>query len=441
VPRHAPSPATVALLLLALVPPVALLRSAVRDTVDVPWVDQWTFAEQVAAMRQGTFRFADLWAQHNEHRIPVVKVVLHAMAALSDWDVRWEVAANLIVGIAGLLVVAAMLRRTVPHAAPLLLIFASAAQCSLAQWQNWTWGWQLELLMTEAAAIAVGFALLHVSDRPVAWSMVAIVAAVAGALCSGGGLTLLVIVPLGLLAMRFASRMPIAVIGFAAATSTVTAMLYLSDWHPAIGQPPSTPIAGHMVLLINYAMSVLGGLIVYWDVTLAWRWGAAATAVAVAGGAFAWFVVPSQRPAAVAWLALVAFSIGSALMIAIGRLNAGPASALTSRYTTFAVPLWLAVGPLLTLALGGIRSQRMRAALAAIALATAGMAMAHGWKTWAYGDERMQLRARDQRRLLACIADPSTAPDSCWLGLCWDASFARQRALVLQELHLGPWRH
>ena len=94
------------------------------------------------------------WAQHNEHRIAVAKLLLHGLAALSRWDVRWEIATNFALGMSTIAATAWIIVRTVGAAAPatigVLILMTSAMQSSLVQWQSWTWGWQASLFLAEA---------------------------------------------------------------------------------------------------------------------------------------------------------------------------------------------------------------------------------------------------------------------------------------------------
>ncbi len=428
---------------LALVPPILLVRAVVRDATDVPWMDQWTFAREVVRTHDGTFRLARLWDLHNEHRVPVPKIVMHVLAALSDWDVRWEVAATVGVGLGSLLVVGWLLARTVPPAAAgVLFLVASGLQCSLVQWQNWTWGWQLGLLLAQACAVGVGAALLRVADAPLRWAATAMAVAVVGALSSGQGLTLLAIAPLGLVLCRWAgARVPVAAMLAAVAVSTVTVAAYAYGWAPPVGQPPPRPIAGRESQLIEYALTSLGAPIASQDRVLAWRWGVAVCAVAAVATPIVWFGAPRRRRTAIPWIALAAFSVGTALLTASGRAAAGAHTALLSRYTTFAIPLWIAAGPLIALAVTVLPGRVLRGVVVAAFVPVVALAGRDGLRSWQYGDVRMAGRALTERRAAAvCLADVEAAPDSCWLGICWDARHARERALELRQYRLGPWR-
>jgi len=419
---------------LAVVPPVLLIRAVGRDTVDFPWMDQWTFARDVVLAHDGQLTAASFWVQHNEHRVPVTKVVLHLLAALSDWDTRWEVAATVTVALAAILILTWMILRTVgpiaPHAVGVLILVASAVQSSLAQWQNWTWGWQLGLLLAQAAAVVVAAALVRLPAAPARWSIVVVLAAVAGALSNGAGLVLLVAAPLGLIGLRLAGvPMPARRLLGAVAMCSATAVLYAVGWRPAMGQPPPTPIPGHVTQLLHFALTFLGGPIASWDVGPAWRWGVTGAAVVVICAVRVWVSAPPWRRAIVPWLVLAAFSGGAAAMTAVGRLGVGMHVALLSRYTTFAVPLWFAAGPLVAIAIGSVPQRTVRLGLTCVAGALLALAVYEGAFTWERGNERMAARASIARLAAACIAAPQRAPDGCYRAVCWNAAWARQGAL------------
>mgnify|MGYP003693968197 CR=1 FL=1 len=114
--------------------------------------------------------------------------------------------------------------------------------------------------------------------------------------------------------------------------------------------------------------------------------------------------------------------------------------ALLSRYTTLAVPLWLAVGPLVAIAIASVPQRAVRLGLTCVAGAVLALAVYEGASTWERGNERMAARASIARRAAACIAAPRMAPDVCYRAVCWDAAYARQGALQLKSRGLGPWR-
>ena len=75
-----------------------LLMLFLFNTVAVPIYDAWELVPLLQAREAGTLQVADIWAQHNEHRPVVPRLVMLAMAAATGWDVRWELAMNLLLG-------------------------------------------------------------------------------------------------------------------------------------------------------------------------------------------------------------------------------------------------------------------------------------------------------------------------------------------------------
>jgi hypothetical protein len=148
-------------LLAAFVPPYLVARSVARYGVDVPVWDQWQFAGLVADAAEGRVDAGAFLAQHNEHRLVVPRLAMLALATASGWDVRWELAANLVVAGLTLLLLVVLLRDTVgrrmPVAVPVLVLVASCITFSPSQWENWMWGWQLQIYLAAFVAVTIAF--------------------------------------------------------------------------------------------------------------------------------------------------------------------------------------------------------------------------------------------------------------------------------------------
>jgi hypothetical protein len=62
-----------------------------KHWVPVPFWDEWdTPGAQIASYYRGTLNFAELFSQHNEHRLFFPRLVWVPMALLAGWDVRHE---------------------------------------------------------------------------------------------------------------------------------------------------------------------------------------------------------------------------------------------------------------------------------------------------------------------------------------------------------------
>jgi hypothetical protein len=249
------------------------------------------------------------------------------------------------------------------------------------------------------------------------------------------------IAPLALLALRFAGvRIEASMVVTAAVAAAAFVGLYLVDWRPAVGQPAPVPIIANASNLARFALAFLGAPIAASDVTTATRWGAVAVAAIVAATARVWIAQSSWRAALVPWIALASFSIAAASLTAVGRLGAGMPAALLSRYTSFAIPMWVALGPIVVLATNTWPRREARVAIAAVAGAVMALATSHAWESSARGEVSMARRAAIARQAATCIVDPTTAPDACYRAICWDPTWARRGAIALRARHLGPWR-
>ena len=82
---------SLASLLLIAAPPLLIGLLIFRDGVDVPFWDQWDgTAPLFEKMAAGTLRFADFFAQHNEHRILFPQLIFFGLGRLTHWNVRAE---------------------------------------------------------------------------------------------------------------------------------------------------------------------------------------------------------------------------------------------------------------------------------------------------------------------------------------------------------------
>src|SRR5436189_3578557 len=71
---------SLASLLLIAAPPLLIGLLIFRDGVDVPFWDQWDgTAPLFEKMAAGTLRFADFFAQHNEHRLLFPRLIFFGL--------------------------------------------------------------------------------------------------------------------------------------------------------------------------------------------------------------------------------------------------------------------------------------------------------------------------------------------------------------------------
>lgn len=436
------------LLVAALVPPVLVARDVARWSVDVPVWDQWQFADLYADVAEGRFDASALWAQHNEHRLVVPRIAMLALATASGWNVRWEIAANLVVAGLTLVLLGVLLRDTVgrraPAAVPALLVVASCLTFSLSQWENWMWGWQLQIFLAAFCATAIAVVLSR--WRGGAGGVVAMaLLGWAGALCFASGAAMLVLVPAAILLHPLPRSRARRVVDAAVALGFGLALLaaYLHGYVRPGHHPPPLEILAEPRPYLEYVTAYLGSSLGLYDVWAAIGWGTFALAfLAIAGGALA---ATGDWPVLAPWAFLAANAIGSAAVTGIGRGRFGALQALVSRYVTISVPVWLCVAVVVALLVArALRcdDRRAPAALAAVAVA-AGLATlaAQGWlRTWDVGARAMVVQHGELIENRECLMDVARAPEACVARLFGDTRLVRAAAARLQALGLGVFR-
>ena len=320
----------------------ALIAAVWTWAVDLPHLDEWVLAADLAAEDPGSL-LRRAWTPHNEHRLTVPRLLLVGLARLTRWNVRAEV----FLGVACAVAVAAILwrlgRRIEGRAhRAIFRSLAAAFVLGLHQVENLVWGWQLSLFLCVASAVAA-LALLAEGEA-VTWGRAAI-AAVLGVVSSFSYAAGLMVWPAGavVLALRSpraparpASGLPQRVGPWLAIGATVV-IVYLAGTAPRLDAEAAGP--GERVL---HGLAFLASPVVraWTEPAVGVIVGAGALVLAALGLAHA---AARRAPPEPVWLGLIVFAIGSAAMTALGRAEYGLEQAMTSRYTTVANLLWIGV--------------------------------------------------------------------------------------------------
>jgi hypothetical protein len=435
-------------LCLAAVPPLAVAHQVWLTAVDLPTWDAWELAPAVADMVEGRFDPRTLWAPHNGHRPVVPRLLMLGLARVSAWDVRWEQAANLVVALGQLALVAALLQRTVapaaPRAVPWLVAAASALIFTLEAWQNWSWGWQLQIFLNAAAACATALALAAWRGR---WRQTVLVQALAttAALSFANGVALPLLVPLALLVapVTLPYRTRFAHVAVAAVAGTALAAAYLVGFEPPPRHAQMDPELETPLNTARYALAYLGSPFASTD---------AAAGVIGAGGLAAvitvtlrlWRYAPEQRGALLPWALLGTYGVASALVTALGRVGFGVAQALDSRYVTISSLFWLGAAPTITLAAAhwlrtAVPTPLHTLRFGLVAGGVLGILAGGWWTGWETGAPAMQRHARRMRGARPCVRHFAEAPDRCFAHVHWNPRQLRQLAGRLAALDVGPY--
>ena len=299
----------------------------------VPFYDQWEFVRRINDIQAGRFGFADLVAQHNEHRIATARAVFLLDLWLADGTGYLSIAVLYL----ALGAIAALLARCFADSKPLALtVFLScfALLVAPAQWENLSSGFQVQFPFVDLFAMSslscLIAAMAQVQRRERTWllltaaslfDMLAVFSMASG--------TLLLIPALWIgLVLRSSPRVFVAFV----VSHLVACLLFALGYTRITGIPP----VFDPILLMQYALVYMGAALRgYPHGPLALGLIDALCLLASMG---TMLVRSRAGPTAVDRIALFAASVAlllvaNALLTAIGRASFGVASAVASRYS------------------------------------------------------------------------------------------------------------
>ncbi|MDR3236388.1 MAG: hypothetical protein LBT48_06655 [Prevotellaceae bacterium] len=314
--------------------------------VNVLHLDEWELVPLVQKMQDGTLSFADLWAQHNEHRIALPALLYLGLAAATGFNTvapMWCSFA-LLSAAAYVVVRYAVRRRGVSGGRKILAaILLPFLLFSLAQYENLLWGFQITFIMALCLSIAAFYFLhlmIHAEDakRRLRYFIAALAAAFAASFSSSQGLVLWITgAALLALAYRKKSASSPYFIGWNAAAVCAWAGYFYHyakpERHPSLGY-----LFDHPAAFLKYFFSAAGNA--FAGSFKAW---AVPAGVVLVLFALAACLIVLRRKQTAHFFFPMALTLNSLLVlgsIAVGRvglLEAMPEQALASRYTSFAL--------------------------------------------------------------------------------------------------------
>jgi hypothetical protein len=341
--------------IVALIPMLQLTYLVLHYGVEVPTLDDWEMAPLIVDAHTGHLRWADIFAQQQEARTVLPKLIFILSAAGGHWDVRDQMMLSVVccwLTAAGIFI---LLRRSGLGIGALAVCFWLAVLTifTLAKYELWIFasGFPsfLPALFLTTALVVVG------GDRlGPGWKFV-----MCGILATASSFTLahgLLAWGLTFPAFLLMARVPrwrswlAAWLGLCA----VCVGIYFWDYR----KPADLTAFAPALPLTNYArfiLEFLGG-------SLAYAWKSRPTLAAGVFGLvqlaffFGTLLYCLRRirdrifiAKATPWFALGLHSIGSAVLAALGRVGYGTSYALASRYVTFSVSLTVAIIALVAL--------------------------------------------------------------------------------------------
>lgn len=441
--------------------PGLVLTLLVHDlAVDSPFFDDFTFLEDWIKYKSGTLHFSDLFTAHMEHRVVLPRFMALGLHLVLGRDLRWQNLTTLLLlwgtgwnllRIFGRTTGAALRSGWIPLLAMSALLF-----CAI-QWQAILWPICFEIFLP-MFFFTLGINFWIRSQKPTRAFVISALGAIGGTVSFANGALIwpLMLPALWWLRDDLARSQRHRLIGAWLVIAAVTIVLYthrFSNSAPgqfAYGQGNDVTVehsaryfVGNLDKAAGFISALLGchlsrGLHLQ-NIVAAQCVGGVSFVAYLTCLAIVWWqrkdtpLLKSTLP----WLMLGAFSIGTATMIAIGRmwLTKSGSLAITVRYVTHAIPLTLALIALAFIL--GRRFAQSAALLPKLGLLACGIVLMLTGMEWVYGSRNMELwrEARLQGEALLLFTD--VIPSKGFLGpVSGDGDYGARIMSDLNRLHL-----
>ncbi len=322
---------------------VAALWFVSRYSSNVPSWDDWDMVPTLTGNQPITLEW--LWSEHNEHRVPIPRLLYLALNWLTVVDFRTTMYFDVLAmaAVAGFMMLLA--RRLRGHAS-LSDGFFPLVFLQLGQAANLLWGWQLQFFLSVILACVALLAMVQ-SGAAIAPRVAGIVVGCCACLlplCGANGLGMapaLALWPLAIARIDPAQggergRPGASVLVALSVVALGLTALYFVGWEPVPYHPKSYSVYQSIKTSLQFLTIGMGPAIRDW-------WPATGLATILAFGAttirlaMVWRDNPDQRGRALGLLLFLGALTSLALGLGLGR------NGFETRYVTLAVPAWCCV--------------------------------------------------------------------------------------------------
>jgi hypothetical protein len=433
-------------LALCLAPLVALAALLWQNAVNVPYWDEWddAIAGVFVKWHDGTLRLGDLWAQHNESRLVLPRVIFLVLGGFGKWNLSAEVGFTfLLLALAAVMIfrLGKGLRSAQPAAGWAAFFIACLLLFSPAQYQALLWGMELILYLPLVFILAALLMLRASVPTPVKIGFAALMAAASTCSFSNGLLAWLVLFPAiflrdGWAGLKAHSRA--ALLWLLAFLANVA--LYFQNYQFPPSPGLGTVLREHPWQAAQYVLAFLGA-------PLANQNGAhqAVIATLIGGAALVLFIISAvtvfrRREAAlvsvaVPWLTLGGYGILSAVLAATGRAAFGVEQALSPRYGIFGICLFVALVYLVPMLVFGRKLENASGNLCKFVAALGVAVLLLHASAWSAAVVNLKYFSATLRQARACLRFINVLPlqPATRATLCPDDAKVRRMANLLAD--------
>ncbi|GAM11080.1 hypothetical protein OR1_03389 [Geobacter sp. OR-1] len=310
---------------------LGLLFFVWRFGVNIPWGDEWDALLFINKTGTSGLDFRALFAQHNEHRIAVPRLIMLANTTLFSFNLKYQMYLTATGLIAVSLICFYRFTGVVSPGFRWLALIAPLLICSFRQSENLLWGFQIGLVLSLLLPV-IAFHILAGSKQcepgPY-WIVAALLSGLLGSFSSSQGLFFWPCAVLLTALSGERNKWPAALL---AGAGIIVWGLYFSGYVKPAGHPTISYIMEHPYEGFRFFCMTLGNLVAWReDVSFAAGFLFLAAFIAALAAATAKKRLVELR----FWIALGLFSLMVLFAITLGRAGSGIDAAFASRYTTF----------------------------------------------------------------------------------------------------------
>lgn len=336
----------------SILPALLTVYVVIRYYVIVPVWDDWELVLALEKLSSGTLTFEDLFAFHNEHRIFFPRVIMLAIAVLTNWNLLYTQFASLsavLISI-GLIAVSirAMERDTSVTINRWIFLPLTIIVFSLTQWENWTRAWQFQIFLASVGALSSFYFLSKKNISPFTLVAALFSACVASFSFANGilawpvGLLLILLRKPDPLSKRLRLAVPWVVV------AVLAILVYFNGYQAPPHHPSVTTFLERPVEFVQFVFLYVGHVVIYPHNRIV-ALGVLSGIVGILGTCLflfcIWYLTMIRN---VRWHSLLPFigmglyAISSAAVTGIGRVGFGIQAALASKYASIGLYLWVA---------------------------------------------------------------------------------------------------
>ena len=327
--------------LLVIIPPLILGLLVWKYGLNILFWDEWDiFGADSVAYNLGTLTWGDMFAQHNESRNFFPRLLSAYFSRFTSWNPFYGMTTSILLAcltsfniyhLSKITLNSTWAKRLILLAMANLLIF------SPMQWENWLWGLQW-ITFVPIAVITSALAIIF-SQNPLFIKFLGslLLAIFATFSFANGMISWIVIFPaLILVARKNKGSLTLMTAGWLFSSALAFAV-YFHNYHRPANSPNLFDAFAQPINVILYFLAFLGSPLGVNDLVSSQIIG---LCILFLVALICFYLIKINRSQKLLfqvfpWLCIVSYTLGSAILTTLGRLELGMEFSLSSRYVTF----------------------------------------------------------------------------------------------------------